>query len=99
MLVTPCLEHRGKTKGEERPSETSARDIGALCPSLSVTWLTKQRQSRSSSPISARMGLRPPKGSKETRALDFSKCGLWLQTPQPKALEDQSSGGYSCLGL
>lgn len=46
MLVTPCLEHRGKPEGEEQPSETSARNIGTLCPSLPVTLLTKQRQSR-----------------------------------------------------
>lgn len=108
VLINTRPERRGKPEGEERLRRlclTLREELKAwvpcVLPFLSHCFQSRDRVGKKlvSSPTSARMGLRPPKVSKEIRPLDFSKRGLWLQTPQPKALEDQSSGGDSCTGL
>lgn len=109
VLVNTRPEHRGKPEGKEqlrRPLDPQRHSWRHRCPVFFPSCLTAYKAETEweiSKPVSfstsARIGLRPPKVSKETRPLDFSKCGLWLLTPQPNALEDQSSGGYSCPGL
>lgn len=109
VLVNTRPERRGTPEGEEQLRRLLDPQIHSWrhrCPVFFPSCLTAYKAETEweiSKPVSfstsARMGLRPPKVSKETRPLDFSKCGLWLLTPQPNALEDQSSGGYSCPGL
>lgn len=101
MLVNTQLECGGKLR-EKRDPQTLARGVGAcVLPFLSHCLQGRGSREEACGVLShlSKDGLRPPKVNKETRPLDFSEYGLQLQTPQPKALEDQSSGRYSCPGL